>query len=63
DLKGCVNDAKDFQDFLKQSLHVPESHIKLITNGDATRANILNAFKTHLINNTDIRAGHSIVFF
>ncbi|KAJ7926155.1 caspase domain-containing protein [Mycena leptocephala] len=64
-LKGCVNDAKDFQDFLKKSLHVPDSHIKLIINEDATRANILDAFKTHLINNTDIRAGgdDAIIFF
>ncbi|KAJ7850729.1 hypothetical protein B0H13DRAFT_52815 [Mycena leptocephala] len=61
--EGCINDAKDFQDFLEKSLHVSESHIKLITTGDAARANILNAFKIHLINNTDTRAGHSIVFF
>jgi hypothetical protein len=63
DLKGCVNDANDFKDFLTQFLRVPELHIKLITNKNATRANILSTFQTHLIYNTAIRAGDTIIIF
>ncbi|KAJ6459838.1 caspase domain-containing protein [Mycena sanguinolenta] len=66
-LKGCVNDANAFKDFLTQSLHVPdsESHIKFITNELATRQNILDSFKTHLIENTNIRpqGGDTIIIF
>ncbi|KAJ6526228.1 caspase domain-containing protein [Mycena vulgaris] len=64
-LKGCVNDANDFKDFLTNSLHVPSKHIVLLTNEMATRANILSNFQSHLINNPSIRklGGDTIIWF
>ncbi|KAJ7706851.1 caspase domain-containing protein [Mycena rosella] len=64
-LNGCVNDANAFKDFLTGSLHVPEAHIMFMTNDTATRANILSAFKTHLIENSRIRdhGGDTILYF
>ncbi|KAJ7143187.1 caspase domain-containing protein [Mycena crocata] len=71
-LNGCVNDAKAFKTFLTGSLHVPDSHIELIVNKDATRLNIISKFRSHLIGNPDIRdvsensaarTGDTIIFF
>ncbi|KAJ6530186.1 caspase domain-containing protein [Mycena capillaripes] len=62
-LRGAVNDAHGFKDFLTQTLHVPESSIKLLTNGDATRADIIANFQTHLTKNRNIRAGGDIIIF
>ncbi|KAJ7926216.1 hypothetical protein B0H13DRAFT_1471272, partial [Mycena leptocephala] len=62
-LKGSVNDANDLKDFLTQFLRVPKSHIKFITDRNATRANILSTFQTHLISNTAIRTGDAIIIF
>ncbi|KAJ7778942.1 caspase domain-containing protein [Mycena metata] len=64
-LEGAVNDAKAFRDFLvakpepqhsseKGGLGVLESNILLLCNGQATRKGILDAFKTHLLNNPRI---------
>jgi Caspase domain len=49
--------------FLVSRLHVPDSHIKLLINGGATRTKILNAWKTHLVDNDLIRNGDAIVIF
>ncbi|KAJ7627861.1 caspase domain-containing protein [Mycena polygramma] len=63
-LRGCVNDAKDFKAFLTHSLRVPDGHIEVLTNKNATRARILSTFRTHLISNASIRAGgDTLVFF
>ncbi|KAF8170867.1 caspase domain-containing protein [Mycena galopus ATCC 62051] len=64
-LKGCVNDATAFRDFLKRSLHVPDSHIEFIADESATRFNIIQKFQTHLINNSKIRdhGGDTLIFF
>ncbi|KAH9923545.1 caspase domain-containing protein [Fomitopsis serialis] len=63
DLSGCVNDGKDFQYFLTDALRVPPSRILSLSNQDATRSAILNAFMDHLIQNDNIRKGDAIVFF
>ncbi|KAF7344020.1 hypothetical protein MVEN_01691400 [Mycena venus] len=71
-LKGCVNDAQAFRDYLSGSLLVPntENHIKMLTNEQATRAQILKTFDEHLMKNIRIRdvdstgsAGDTIIFF
>ena len=63
DLSGSVNDGDLFHDFVTGVLRVPDSHIYRLSNGDATRANIIQGFKTHLINNVNIQKGDAMVFF
>jgi hypothetical protein len=41
DLRGCVNDAKFWQDLLKTSFGVKESNIHMLLDGAATEANFL----------------------
>ncbi|KAJ6480683.1 caspase domain-containing protein [Mycena vitilis] len=63
-LRGCVNDAKDFKSFLTHSLRVPDRHIEVLTNKNATRARILSTFQAHMISNASIRAGgDTLIFF
>ncbi|HEX6900961.1 MAG TPA: caspase family protein [Thermoanaerobaculia bacterium] len=44
-LKGCVNDAETMKQVLVESFKFPEDHITLLTNGQATRAGILQAMR------------------
>ncbi|KAJ7815605.1 caspase domain-containing protein [Mycena leptocephala] len=58
-LKGCVNDAESFRQFLldpreKHGLGVPSNNIILLKNEQATRAAILDKFKTHFTTNENI---------
>ncbi|KAJ7905991.1 caspase domain-containing protein [Mycena leptocephala] len=52
-LQGAVNDAKAFEKYLL-NLNVPPSNIVLLENENATRSAILSAFRTHLLENTNI---------
>ncbi|KAI0946425.1 hypothetical protein AcW1_009891 [Taiwanofungus camphoratus] len=63
DLSGCENDGRKIESFLLDVLLVPPSHIVFLTNEGATRAAILSAFKSHLIDNEKIQKGDAIVFF
>ncbi|KAJ6622353.1 caspase domain-containing protein [Mycena sp. CBHHK59/15] len=60
-LEGCVSDARSFQKCLSGTF--PESNILFLANADATRAAILSAFHTHLIDNPEIERGESIVIY
>ncbi|KAJ7097244.1 caspase domain-containing protein [Mycena belliarum] len=58
-LQGAVNDARTFEKFLldphdKRGLGVPRSNVLTIEDRKATRANILAAFKAHLLDNKAI---------
>ncbi|KAJ7148506.1 caspase domain-containing protein [Mycena crocata] len=58
-LGGAVNDALSFRKFLMDSreargLQVSPSHIKLLTNKQATRAAILSTLTSHFLDNDDI---------
>ncbi|KAF7356196.1 Metacaspase-7 [Mycena venus] len=53
-LLGAVNDAKAFEKYLMEKLDVPQPNILLIENEKATRAAILSAFRSHLLENKDI---------
>ncbi|KAJ7919367.1 caspase domain-containing protein [Mycena leptocephala] len=63
-LRGAVNDARAFEKYLLD-LHVPPSNIVLLKNEKATRSVILTAFKTHLLDNTNIpdRGEATMIFF
>ncbi|EDQ99072.1 uncharacterized protein LACBIDRAFT_317677 [Laccaria bicolor S238N-H82] len=41
---GCIEDATDMRNYLLQYLKVPDSHIRFLTNTNAMRADIINAF-------------------
>lgn len=62
DLDGCVNDAAAMYRLLVDGFGVPDEHITLLTNEDATRDAIIDAFRSHLIDNDAIERGDQIVF-
>lgn len=58
-LKGCVNDVNAVQTFLQQRLD-PKPNILTLTNEQATRANVIDAFRSHL---GQARSGDRALFF
>ncbi|KAI0088778.1 hypothetical protein BDY19DRAFT_906287 [Irpex rosettiformis] len=62
-VEGANNDAMGVKDFLRRSKGVPEDHIKWLSNATATRKGIISAFKTHLIDNSQIKYGDAILFY
>ena len=61
-LNGCVNDVEAMRVFLMNQLGVPENHIRLLSNQQATRAAILRAFEAFLIDNPAIAFNDQILF-
>ncbi|MCM3871382.1 MAG: caspase family protein [Pyrinomonadaceae bacterium] len=57
DLRGCVNDANDWTNLLRN--HFDFNDIKQLLNGDATKANIVDALKGLLVG---AKAGDILVF-
>lgn len=49
DLKGCVNDANSWAALLTEHYDFPSSDVKVITDAEATKQNVLNALKDHLL--------------
>ncbi|KIK02790.1 hypothetical protein K443DRAFT_96311 [Laccaria amethystina LaAM-08-1] len=43
-LDGCIKDATAVRDYLLQDLKVPSSHIRFLTDANATRADIIKGF-------------------
>ncbi|KAH9931361.1 caspase domain-containing protein [Fomitopsis serialis] len=62
-LRGAVNDSDDFYDLLTITLKVHSSHIVRLSNEEATRTRILDVLFSHLINNSAIERGDTIVFY
>ncbi|KAJ7138008.1 caspase domain-containing protein [Mycena epipterygia] len=62
-LEGCENDAQTVKTFLIDRFHIPESHIVLLLNTDATRNAILENFQTHLIDNPCIQPDDLIIIY
>ncbi|KAJ7918596.1 hypothetical protein B0H13DRAFT_2434997 [Mycena leptocephala] len=69
-LRGAVNDARAFEKYLLDSydengLQVPSQNILLIENENATRSAILDAFKSHFLENKSIpdHGGATMIFF
>lgn len=60
DLRGCVNDVNDMEQLLKDRFEFEDEQVLKITNEQATRANIIQAFEQHLINKAD--SGTAVVF-
>ena len=60
DLDGCIEDVEQFSKFLKKRLSIPKQQCKLIKNEEATRAGIIEHFRTHfsLLADGDIAVFH-----
>jgi hypothetical protein len=71
ELLGAVNDARAFKDYLldpydKKGLQANPDNIVCLTDGEATRRNILDKFETHFLDNPAIPDGGKstmILFF
>src|SRR6266478_6663889 len=61
-LNGCVNDIEAMRVFLMNQFGVPEDHILLLSNQQATRAAILQSFEEFLIDNATITFNDQILF-
>jgi Caspase domain len=61
-LRGCVNDVEAMRIFLINQLGIPGDHIVVLTNQQATRANIIRTFQSFLIDNQAIDYGDQILF-
>lgn len=61
-LRGCRNDVEAMRTFLMNQLNVPQSHIKVLVDEQATRTAILRGFKKHLIENPKIQRGDQLLF-
>src|SRR5262245_44880029 len=59
-LRGCVADVRAMCEFLIDGLGVPEKHICLLTNEQATRTAIVDGWQTHL---RDRATAGDLVFF
>ncbi|KAJ7794699.1 caspase domain-containing protein [Mycena olivaceomarginata] len=60
-LQGCVRDAASMQEML--SHYSPDAQISSITDAEATRAGILQAFEDHLLNNPCLKRNDAIVVY
>jgi hypothetical protein len=61
-LDGAVGDMSLVKDFLMSDLEVPQSHIKVLKNDQATRKAILDSIKA-LTNNPEIKHGEPILIY
>jgi len=61
-LRGCVNDVHAMRIFLMNHYNVPDEHIHVLINEEATRDAILKAFQEFLIDNQAIQQGDQILF-
>src|SRR6266566_751451 len=62
DLNGCVNDVEAMRIFLLNQLGIPENHIRMLTNQQATRAAILHSFEAFLIDNPAVAFNNQMLF-
>ena len=61
-LDGCVQDILDMKPVLVNKFGFPEANIQTLTNKQATHEAIVNAFKTHLIENAKKHPNAIVVF-
>ncbi|MEM9888899.1 MAG: caspase family protein, partial [Bacteroidota bacterium] len=58
-LKGCVKDVEDLEKMLKEQYAIPEENYLVLKNEQATRANIIDSFRSHFVK---LQAGDTAVF-
>lgn len=62
-LSGCVTDANSITQYLVQELHVPQEQILCLLDEQATRKGIIDGFRSHLIDNSNIKYSDPIVIY
>ncbi|KZT05440.1 uncharacterized protein LAESUDRAFT_655880 [Laetiporus sulphureus 93-53] len=62
-LKGCKNDARGIVDYMQNKLAARKSDIHTFYDENASRENILSAFRTQLIDNEEIKSGDLMIFY
>ncbi|PSR76509.1 hypothetical protein PHLCEN_2v8412 [Hermanssonia centrifuga] len=62
-LESCVDDAQSIRHLLMHDLHVPQEQICFLTDQQATKRAIEDAFMSHLVNNPDIERGDAMVLY
>ncbi|KAJ7879014.1 caspase domain-containing protein [Mycena olivaceomarginata] len=62
-LRGCVNDAQAVKTYLADRFHMPEAQLAFLSNQNATRANILATFESHLIDNPSVQEDDVIIVY
>ncbi|KAJ6505592.1 hypothetical protein DFH09DRAFT_888514, partial [Mycena vulgaris] len=63
DLHQCLNDATLFQTYLSERFSKPQLHIRSTYNEAATKWAILSEIRSHLIQNTDVNTGDTLLFY
>jgi hypothetical protein len=61
-LQGCEKDGRDFANFLKSKLGVPESRIKRLIDEAATHESIIELFED-AAKNSSTHSGDPVIFF
>jgi hypothetical protein len=59
DLKGCINDIHEWSELLINHFDFPRSNVKIITDSEATKRNVINGVKDLI---TKAKAGDVLVF-
>lgn len=62
-LKGCKKDARGIVDYMQNKLGARKPDIHTIYDEDASRENIISAFRTQLIDNEEIQSGDLMIFY
>ncbi|KAF8596662.1 hypothetical protein BDV93DRAFT_454444, partial [Ceratobasidium sp. AG-I] len=62
-LRGCVADAESIVAYLTHNLCVPHAQILCLLNEQATRQEIIDSFRSHLINNSTIKYSDPIIIY
>lgn len=58
-LRGCVKDVIGIKEVLEARYNIPENNYKILKNEEATRANIIEAFRSHF---SDLQDGDTAIF-
>ncbi|KAJ3484571.1 hypothetical protein NLI96_g5550 [Meripilus lineatus] len=62
-VKGAQADLNKVENYLLQTLSVPSCNIRRLEESNATRNNIIHAFKEHLIDNPEARDESAFIFY
>ncbi|KAJ3476069.1 hypothetical protein NLI96_g11415 [Meripilus lineatus] len=63
DAKGALKDVENVSTYLTSNLDVPPGNILILRNEEATRAQIIDKFQKHLIDNPAINRGDALLFY
>lgn len=62
-LNGCLNDVNAMRDYILSRHPASPANVRTLTNSEATREAVITAFREHLIHNTAISGGDTVLFY